>query len=156
MSEVLKKVQSGDFPSPKQLKPVVPAPLDAICKKAMSLNLENRYGSPADMAADVEAWLADEPVSAYEDPWLVRISRLARRHKTILTSIFFTLAITVVLLATRNAVLKQEHEKAQELLREIARLSRALERAESQTEKIKISAEIHQVIVTDAPYMLGD
>ena len=33
------------------------------------------------LAADLEHWLADEPVSAYREPWTTRCGRWMRRHK---------------------------------------------------------------------------
>ena len=48
--------------------PAVPRPLDAICRKAMALRPDDRYASALDLAADVERWLADEPVSAEREP----------------------------------------------------------------------------------------
>jgi len=59
-----------------------PAPLVAICRKAMAEQPRDRYPSPVDLAADLERWLADEPVGVYADPWTVRASRWARRHRT--------------------------------------------------------------------------
>jgi superkiller protein 3 len=47
----------------------------------MALRPQDRYGSARALAADVESWLADEPVRAYREPWLARAGRWARRHK---------------------------------------------------------------------------
>ncbi len=82
VGEVLRKVQRGEFPPPRQVKGEVPAALEAVCLKAMALRPEDRYGSARALAADVERWLADEPVSAWREPLRLRMGRWARRHQT--------------------------------------------------------------------------
>src|SRR5207237_394580 len=77
---VLAKVERGQFPPPRQVKPDTPPALDAICRKAMALRPADRYLTALDLAADVEHWLADEPVAAFPDPWAVRAARWGRRH----------------------------------------------------------------------------
>ena len=61
--DVLAQVRRGDFARPDVVKSGVPAALSAICVKAMALKPADRYASALDLAADVERWLADEPVA---------------------------------------------------------------------------------------------
>ena len=56
------------------VKPDVPPALDAVCRQAMALKPEERYPMPLALAADVEAWLADEPVAAYAQPRAARVA----------------------------------------------------------------------------------
>ncbi len=81
--DVLKKVISGDITPPRQIDPTIPPPLEAICQKAMALKQEDRYPKAMDMAADIEAWLSDEPVSVYPDPWRTRLRRWYKRHQAL-------------------------------------------------------------------------
>lgn len=78
---ILQKVQRGDFPRPRQVNPSLPKPLEAICLKAMALEPIDRYPTARDLADDLEHWLADEPVSAYQDTLSERIGRWTRRHR---------------------------------------------------------------------------
>lgn len=71
-------------PRPRQIKPQVPASLEAICLKAIAFEPEDRYASPGALAEDIEHWLADEPVSAYHESWRERLGRWSRRHKTLI------------------------------------------------------------------------
>jgi len=80
MIETLNKVRRGEVRSPRSVNASTPRALDAICRKAMALRPEDRYPSALALAADVERWLSDEPVSCYRDPWLARLARWARRH----------------------------------------------------------------------------
>jgi len=79
---VLQRVQRGDFPPPRRVNRTVPAPLEAICLKAMALKPTDRYLSPRALADDIEHWLADEPVSALPEGRVQRLARWARHHRT--------------------------------------------------------------------------
>jgi serine/threonine-protein kinase len=84
--DVLPKVQRGDFARPRALDSGIPKALEAICLTAMALKPADRYASPRALAEDVEHFLADEPVSAYREPWPDRARRWARKHRTLVTS----------------------------------------------------------------------
>ncbi len=96
--EVLERVRRGEFPRPRSLSSDVPRPLEAICLKAMKPNPEERYAAVTEVADDLERWLADEPVSAYREPLVVRIRRWARRHRTLVV------AATAAVLLTATAL----------------------------------------------------
>jgi tetratricopeptide (TPR) repeat protein len=81
----------------RQRKTSVPAALEAICAKAMAAKPEDRYPSARALAEDVQRWLADEPVSAYPEPWSVRAGRWLRRHKTLAASTAAVLLATLVI-----------------------------------------------------------
>jgi tetratricopeptide (TPR) repeat protein/tRNA A-37 threonylcarbamoyl transferase component Bud32 len=78
---VLDRVRHGDFPPPRRINPSVPAALEAVCLKAMALSPQDRYGSPRELAEEIDRWLADEPVKAYPEPWVARMGRWLRRHQ---------------------------------------------------------------------------
>ncbi|HVJ80201.1 MAG TPA: serine/threonine-protein kinase, partial [Planctomycetia bacterium] len=77
IEDILGNVRSGRL---RPLPPAVPRPLAAICLKALALRTADRYDSVRSLAADVENWLADEPVSATRDAPLARASRWVRKH----------------------------------------------------------------------------
>jgi serine/threonine-protein kinase len=85
-AEVLPKVQRGEFTRPRVVNASIPEPLEAICLKAMALKPADRYATPRALAEDIEHWLADEPVSAYREPWPDRARRWSRKHRTLVTS----------------------------------------------------------------------
>ena len=97
MAEVLQKVERGDFPPPRQLRPDTPRPLEAICLKAMAREPAARYATALELAADLERWLADEPVRAYREPLAARARRWARRHRTLVASVLSTLLLVLLL-----------------------------------------------------------
>jgi serine/threonine-protein kinase len=79
---VLHAVQKGDFPPPRRLDPAIDPALEAVCLKAMALQAEDRYPTPRALAEDIEHWMADEPVTAWREPWPRRARRWERRHRT--------------------------------------------------------------------------
>lgn len=85
--EVLKNVKEGNIIPPREHDPTIGKPIEAICMKALATDREDRYASALNIVEDVEAWLADEPVSCYEDPWMVKAKRWAKRHRSIVNSV---------------------------------------------------------------------
>ena len=81
-ADVLERVIEGDFRPPRAVLRSVPAPLEAICLKAMALERRDRYGTVRELAIDLQHWLADEPVVAYPEGRLGRMGRWLRRHRT--------------------------------------------------------------------------
>jgi serine/threonine protein kinase len=101
---VVEKVRRGEFPPPRRVKPGVDRALEAVCLKAMAWYPDDRYASALDLAADVERWLADEPVSAYREPRAVRARRWLARHRTLAASALVAAVVAVVGLAVVAAV----------------------------------------------------
>ncbi len=81
IGEVLRAVQRGDVRPPRQLDPTIDRALEAVCLKAMAHKPGDRYGSPKALAEDVERWMADEPVSAWREPWTRSLIRWLTRHR---------------------------------------------------------------------------
>ena len=75
IGEVLRKVQRGEFAPPRQLDPSLDKALEAVCLKAMATKPEDRYPTPKALADDLERWMADEPVSAWSEPWTRKLFR---------------------------------------------------------------------------------
>ncbi len=86
VGEILRRVQRGEFAPPRRLDPSIDKALEAICKKAMALKPEDRYSSCRALAEDIERWMADEPVSAWAEPWTRKMLRWLTRHRTGVTA----------------------------------------------------------------------
>jgi Tfp pilus assembly protein PilF len=107
---VLRQVQQGDFPRPRQVRPRTPAPLEAVCLKAMALRPEDRYPTPLALAEDIEHWLADEPVSAYREPLPLRARRWARKHRPLVAGLTALLLTALLLGGGFGLWWKQQHD----------------------------------------------
>lgn len=108
---ILRKVQQGEIPRPRQVRPEVPASLQAICLKAMALRPEDRYPSAQALAADVERWLADEPLAVCRDPWPVQARRWARRHRVFVGSVGAAALVGLLGFAIATSLLTAANER---------------------------------------------
>ena len=111
--EVLRRAKNGEFPAPRSVLPQVPAPLEAVCLKAMSRDPQARYATAQALAEDLERWLADEPVAVYREPLPVRVRRFVRRHQVAVTSLAATLFVGLVGLGLLAAVVSGKNEQLQ-------------------------------------------
>ncbi len=102
--EILRRVQRGEFAPPRRLDPSIDKALEAICKKAMALKPEDRYSSCRALAEDIERWMADEPVSAWAEPWTRKMLRWLTRHRTGVTAAAAALLAGIVGLSAVLAV----------------------------------------------------
>jgi serine/threonine-protein kinase len=112
--ETLDRVRLGAFPAPRSLRPDCPKALEAICLKAMTLRPHDRYPNAVALAADLQRWLADEPVSAYPEPLPERAARWVRRNKSLFIAGVGALALAAIGFAIFSAVIaaqKAETEK---------------------------------------------
>jgi serine/threonine-protein kinase len=106
---MLAQARRGEVAPPRHVKPGVPKALEAICRKAMARQPEQRYARALDLAADVSNWLAGEPVAAYRETWPARLARRARRHRTLVFSAGAALAVLALSLGALAAVLAKHN-----------------------------------------------
>jgi serine/threonine protein kinase len=99
------QVIAGAFPPPRRVKPGVPRALEAIVLKAMALEPAGRYATALELAADIDRWLADEPVRAWREPPSVRLARRLRRHRIVVYSTAAALFVGLIGLAGFASVL---------------------------------------------------
>jgi serine/threonine-protein kinase len=128
LEAILRKVQEGDFPAPRKVKPQVAPALEAVCRMAMALKPEDRYGSAKELAEDVEHWLAGEPVKAWPEPLAVRMGRFLKRHRTLVTSGVATMGVAALVLAGATVLLSTAYEN-ERLAKEAAETAKEKETA---------------------------
>ena len=115
IGEVLRKVQRGEFAPPRQLDPSIDKALEAVCLKAMATKPEDRYASCRALADDVERWMADEPVTAWAEPWTRKLLRWLTRHRTGVTGAAAAVLAGVVGLSAVLAVQASANVRLQNL-----------------------------------------
>jgi WD40 repeat protein/tRNA A-37 threonylcarbamoyl transferase component Bud32 len=114
MGRLLQKVQRGEFPPPRRRNAQVPAALEAVCLKAMAREPEQRYPSATALAEDVEHWLADEPVGAWQEPRMVRLRRWLGRHRVLASGASAAVLVALVGLAVATFVLQAANTRERE------------------------------------------
>src|SRR3954451_11287542 len=93
----------------------------------MALRPDDRYSTSRALAEDVEHWLADEPVTAYPEPWSVRLGRWGRRHRSLVATAVAILPTATVGLAAGLVAVNAEKDRTEQ-----ARLAEAQQRALAQ------------------------
>src|SRR5262249_29852889 len=135
--------QQGEVPPPRQVNADVPRALEAICLKAMAHNPEPRYATATALAADIEHWLADEPVTAYREPWPTRLGRWARRHRGWTAGLAAALLVGMAGLAAATLLLGAKN-------RELAKANEQEQRARTEAQDARELAEQNFALARDA------
>lgn len=144
--ELLRQAREEDPASPHQVCPSVPAPLAAICLRALARRPENRYGSAAELAGEVRRWLADEPVKAYRERPLEKLGRWSRRHRPVVVGVAALVLAATVALAV-NLVL---------VGREQARTATALHAEANQRKRAEASFKLAREVVDRLYYRISE
>ncbi|MGO9468109.1 MAG: protein kinase domain-containing protein [Isosphaeraceae bacterium] len=107
---VLRAVQQGEFPRPAQLDATIDPAVEAVCLKAMARQPEDRYATPRQLADDLDRWMADEPVTAWREPWTRTSLRWVTRHRTGVTAAGAALLVALAGLVAVAAVQAQAND----------------------------------------------
>jgi WD40 repeat protein len=94
--EVLDRVRNHPPQPPRSLVAATSPALAAVCLKALAKRREDRYPSAKALAAEVQHWMADEPVRAYPEELMGRLTRLVRRHRALVGGVVATVAALVL------------------------------------------------------------
>ncbi len=121
---MMQAIRRGAIKPPREIRHDIPVALEAICMKALRLKPKDRYESASLLAADIENWLADEPVNAYREPMTVRAQRWIRKHREIATAVgvavlalCLSLSVIAVLISSQNRSLKLARDREAEARR---------------------------------------
>ncbi|MES2792529.1 MAG: serine/threonine-protein kinase [Planctomycetota bacterium] len=87
MSDLLDLIVDQPTTRPRKLNPHVSVSLEAICLKAMAKERCARYSSAAALSEDFQRWLANEPISAIQDPLSKRFQRWIQKHRRLSQSL---------------------------------------------------------------------
>ena len=93
---VIDKVLRGEIRRARDLNKQVAKSLDAICAKALAFAAEDRYATVADLADDLERYLADEPVSAYRESLSESAWRYVRNHRSRVVTVAATMMVGAI------------------------------------------------------------
>ena len=109
VADVLRAVERGNFLRPRQIDPRIDPALEAICLMAMAQRPDDRYASSRALADDLDRWMADEPVTAWREPFSRRSRRWMRRHRTMVASTAAVLVFGLVGLVSFATILAEKN-----------------------------------------------
>jgi serine/threonine protein kinase len=88
---------------PRSLNPKVSKAAEAICLQAMARHAANRYSSASQLSADVGRLLDAEPVSAYQEGMIEKVSRWAVKNRFLVLLVLAYLLMRIVLIFTSRS-----------------------------------------------------
>lgn len=95
-SDVLAKIVADSITPPTKVTQNVSPELNAICLKALSAKPYLRYSSAAELAEDVQRYIAGTPVIAYVAPIKRRVSRWMAKHPTLTQTILLMASLVLI------------------------------------------------------------
>src|SRR5262249_31798003 len=78
--ELIEQIRHGVTVRPRQVEPAIPRDLETVVLKACEHEPARRYASAAELADDLEAFLADRPIKARPITWWQRVAKWAKRR----------------------------------------------------------------------------
>ena len=147
-SGMIQQIQDRRIANPRDRHPGIPSSLAAICLKAMSPDTVDRYPTSLEVSADVERWLADEPVSTWADSLIVRLLRWTRKHPGAVAAVASTVLVSLValgissgLLGEKNSQLSEANARLNEANRRLTEINSELQLAEQRAATKAAEAE---------------
>lgn len=136
-AEVLNRIQTGEPTPPRRVDPGIPRDLELVCLTAIDRDRARRYGSAAELAADLRRFLAFEPVAARPLGRAERALRLVRRRPWAAVAAALAALLLVGLppaLLWANAIARRERDAA-------------LAAAEAAERSMRLSREVEDFLV---------
>jgi WD40 repeat protein/serine/threonine protein kinase len=152
-SKLIKQVTGAEPARLEWLNPAIPRDLATVVHKAMERDAALRYASAAELAADLQRFIDDEPIKARRLGLSERCRRWCRHNPAVagLTAAVFVLLVAVAAVASVGLVqtalalgreAEQRHTAEQE--REAARAAEARARAEAAwSRRVLYDADMH-------------
>jgi WD40 repeat protein len=128
--DTLKQVLEQDPPTPKSLNAVIPLDLETIALKCLQKEPHRRYDSARELAADLNRFLAGEPILARPVGRLEKGAKWTRRHKAV-AALLATLATVLTVGFAVMAVLWSRAERNATIARSNALTAQNLAKQEA-------------------------
>ena len=130
--EAVQRMERQEPPRPSQIVPGLPEGLDWICLKALAIDRERRYSTVAELSADIQRYLAGEPVLAGAPSTSYRVRSWLRRNRVLAALVLLAVLGTVATVIGTRIGLNKAEEEALLAKRESQRAEREAEAAERQ------------------------
>ncbi len=113
--EALQAIREEDPAKLSSVNRVYRGDIETIVAKALEKDKARRYASAAELAADVQHYLKDEPIVARPPSTSYQLQKFARRHKALvigLAAVFVVLLAGIVVSTWQAAIARQQAERA--------------------------------------------
>jgi len=109
--DILRQVVHDLPVPPRRLVPSIAVGLEAVCLKALAKRPVDRYGSATELAAEVQRFLADEPVQAFPEPWAAKVRRWLGKHQTLAAAVAAAVLVGAVALGVAALLLVAANDR---------------------------------------------
>nr|MCU0721881.1 serine/threonine protein kinase [Pirellula sp.] len=109
--QALAGAKEAKYKSPREINGQIPKPLEAVCLKALAKDSAERYPTAKLLAKDIEAYVADEPVTAKRDTLWERAGRIVRRHRGAFLSSTAALVLVTIVSVISALVIDEAKQK---------------------------------------------
>ncbi len=92
--EVLRLVEEAEPKACRVIDPRIDADLETIVLKCLEKDRTRRYGTAAELADDLDRWLAGEAISAHRPSYAYRLRKSFARRKAVVAAIALTIAVS--------------------------------------------------------------
>ena len=118
LQETLRQVLDTEPVPPRLLRPGIPRDLETICLKCLNKEPRGRYRDAAQLAGDLERWMAGKPILARPAGYVERVWRWCRREP-VLSGLAATVLILLLLVSVGSSIMllreKAAHDKEERL-----------------------------------------
>jgi WD40 repeat protein/serine/threonine protein kinase len=123
--KLIKQVTTREAPLLRRLNSEVPRDLETIVHKAIDRDPSHRYQSAGELAADLQHFLDDEPITARRSSVAEQLVRSARRHKGVAWALA-VVALLLVVIAAGSLVAAVYFREQEQESREMAKRNEEL------------------------------
>ena len=160
LPEAVRIIREDDPTSLSSISRIYRGDIETIVGKALEKDKARRYASAADLSADIQRYLGDEPIAARPPSAIYQLQKFARRHRALvggIAAVFVVLAAGIVVstsqairanragqaaLVERNRALQaEEHARVERDVALRAQQAATLERNRALTEKQRADDE---------------
>ncbi|HUN81120.1 MAG TPA: protein kinase [Phycisphaerae bacterium] len=151
MGKILQNIAHAEPKHPSKLNPKVDSDLAAIVLKSLEKNKETRYQSVDGLAADVQRYLAGEPIMARPPSGLYLLRKLIVRHKPVVAAaiVFLVIGASVLFMVSQYSAklaVKEQQNREQaaqklELEQQLKEKQAAIAAEEKRKEQARQQAE---------------
>ncbi len=124
--DILSAVVNDDPVPPIRLRACVPMDLQTVCLKSLEKEPTRRYATLGDLAADLGAWLAGDPIRARPVGTMERVVRRVRRSPLVSSLVAGLVLSAIVVSGLQWKAARLERERVDGYLQDLALRGRAV------------------------------
>ncbi len=110
-SSYLKLLQSPDAKLTNYLPMATPIGLREICNKALQIDPARRYQSTSELTADVDRFLAREPLSVLQENWWAKLGRMARKRPAATGAVVAAAFVCMLAMTAVSAIVNHKNRE---------------------------------------------